>query len=386
MDTIRLNLRAKVSQRSIRTTDDTKGIISAQGEGAVCLVCHVQVSSYRCPNCFISYCTSACYLKHNHECTEMFAKSRIAPVLQLEKMAEKDELHQHIPPTMNQDVYNVDDVTDEDDANIQSIFVKLESNNNEVNCLNEEELEALYNAKCTSNKRLADIVARSTVPWTPWWDDSTNDSIQGKLQVMNAVRNEIIDEVERTMTARATSALLFQVLGLVIGYVIAIRKVNGNILDEDLVELLWSFSPTADKTFKPLSIVQAVSMWISRHKHIESLSRSEMRSILLDCCKILQSREKLLYTAFSCWLVFSERAETESILCNSADSATIARKITEYIPIFTSKPAEKSGEIELALYTRKCFYLLLYSFLGTREGETTDTLLVQLNEYILSCL
>ncbi len=382
---MQLNLRAKVSQCSIRITDDIKSSIATQGEGDVCLVCHVQVSSYRCPNCFISYCSSGCYLKHDHECTEMFAKSRIAPILQLEKLAERDEA-QNSNVAMNQDI-QYDDITDEDDVNIQSIFVKLENNNNEVSCLNEEELEALYNAKCTGNKRLADIIARNTIPWIPWWNNINNDDTQGKIQVMNTVRNNIIDEVERTLSGRATSVLSYQVLGLVIGYVIAIRKVNGNVLDEDLSELLWSYSPITDRNFKPLSIVQVVSMWISHHKRIENLSRSEIRSILLDCSKILGSYEMLLHTLFSYWLLFYKRTDAEKILCNpTADSTVIAGLITEYIPVFNAKPAEKSELKEHVLYTRKCFYLLLYSFLKIRELETTDTLLVQLNEYILSCL
>lgn len=382
---MQLNLRAKVGQRSI-VTSNIKGGIATLGKGDVCLVCHVQGSSYRCPNCFIIYCSSGCYLKHNHECTEMFAKSRIAPILQLEKLAEQDEMEKSTPAT-DQDIHHADDIIDEDDVGIQSIFVKLENNNNEVSCLSEEELEALYNAKCTGNKRLADITARNTIPWIPWWNDINNDDTQSKIQAMNTVRNNIIDEVERTLTGRAPSALSYQVLGLVIGYVIAIRKVNGNVLDEDLPELLWSYSPITDRNFKPLSIVQAVSTWISHHKHRENLSRSEIRSILLDCSKILGSYEMLLHTLFSYWLLFYKRADAEQILCNThADSTVIAGLITEYIPVFDAKPAEKSELKECALYTRKCFYLLLYSFLRAREREGTDTLLVQLNEYILSCL
>ena len=52
--------------------------------GKVCLVCTVNTSSYCCPQCFVPYCSSQCYLRHGADCTELFSRQRVKAVLDLE--------------------------------------------------------------------------------------------------------------------------------------------------------------------------------------------------------------------------------------------------------------------------------------------------------------
>lgn len=82
---ITTNLRTRVSKKEVRLHDlkPTESIGSSV-TGKVCLVCTVNVSSYCCPQCFIPYCSSNCYLKHGVECTEAFSRQRVKSVLDLE--------------------------------------------------------------------------------------------------------------------------------------------------------------------------------------------------------------------------------------------------------------------------------------------------------------
>jgi hypothetical protein len=68
---ITTNLRSRVSKKEVKLHDlKPTESIGSSATGKVCLVCTVNLSSYCCPQCFIPYCSSNCYLKHGVECTD----------------------------------------------------------------------------------------------------------------------------------------------------------------------------------------------------------------------------------------------------------------------------------------------------------------------------
>ena len=79
------SLRSRVSEKKIKLHDvqPTESLGSSVA-GKVCLVCTVNVSSYCCPQCFIPYCSSQCYLRHGADCTEAFSRQRVKAILDLE--------------------------------------------------------------------------------------------------------------------------------------------------------------------------------------------------------------------------------------------------------------------------------------------------------------
>jgi hypothetical protein len=82
---ITTNLRSRVSKKEVKLHDlKPTESIGSSATGKVCLVCTVKLSSYCCPQCFIPYCSSNCYLKHGVECTEAFSRQRVKSVLDLE--------------------------------------------------------------------------------------------------------------------------------------------------------------------------------------------------------------------------------------------------------------------------------------------------------------
>lgn len=54
---------------------------SADGS-AMCLVCCAQFHKYRCPKCYVKYCSAACYKVHSEGCTEAFYRTNAVEELQ----------------------------------------------------------------------------------------------------------------------------------------------------------------------------------------------------------------------------------------------------------------------------------------------------------------
>ena len=79
------SLRFRVSEKKIKLHDiQPTESLGCSVAGKVCLVCTVNVSSYCCPQCFIPYCSSQCYLRHGADCTEAFSRQRVKAILDLE--------------------------------------------------------------------------------------------------------------------------------------------------------------------------------------------------------------------------------------------------------------------------------------------------------------
>jgi hypothetical protein len=86
------SLRSRVSEKKIKLHDiQPTESLGSSVTGKVCLVCTVNVSSYCCPQCFIPYCSSQCYLRHGADCTEAFSRQRVKAVLDLEAKENKKE-------------------------------------------------------------------------------------------------------------------------------------------------------------------------------------------------------------------------------------------------------------------------------------------------------
>jgi hypothetical protein len=92
MSAITTNLRSKISKKEIKlhNAKPTESISSASS-GKVCLVCTINISSYTCPQCYIPYCSSECYLKHGIECTEIFSRQRVKKILDYETIEKTQE-------------------------------------------------------------------------------------------------------------------------------------------------------------------------------------------------------------------------------------------------------------------------------------------------------
>ena len=95
---ITTNLRSRVSKKEVKLHDlKPTESIGSSATGKVCLVCTVNVSSYCCPQCFIPYCSSNCYLKHGVECTEAFSRQRVKSVLDLETREKETDITIDLP-------------------------------------------------------------------------------------------------------------------------------------------------------------------------------------------------------------------------------------------------------------------------------------------------
>ena len=79
------SLRSRVSEKKIKLHDiQPTESLGSSVTGKICLVCTVNLSSYCCPQCFIPYCSSQCYLRHGTDCTEAFSRQRVKAILDLE--------------------------------------------------------------------------------------------------------------------------------------------------------------------------------------------------------------------------------------------------------------------------------------------------------------
>lgn len=196
---ITTNLRSRVSKKDVKLYDmQPTGVIGSSSAGKVCLVCNVNHSSYCCPQCYIPFCSSQCYLKHGVECTETFSRQRVKSVLDLEARETTKEDQTASPTAISYGNFRDSDECshndrseqtrirdqtsseeDEDDENEydsdQNPDTALVDDTNalslsalEAGGLDEEEVPVEVNIR-NIEKMPSRALARLVKLWTPWW-------------------------------------------------------------------------------------------------------------------------------------------------------------------------------------------------------------------------
>lgn len=266
-----INLRSRVSKRKYSFSPIygaeivTKGVdnlgqaIRSDGEGKTCLVCASRKSIYTCPNCFVHYCCSACYKQHNVDCTEEFSRERVKQVLDLEKKemqscpqvretgGQREENHgeweENEVSTKEGEVEEVEG-GEELEYLKDKLLDKLEANNADLSSLNREEMELLCQAS-GGYRVLQGQFKKLWHPWHPWWKD-----VCVQIHVpMEEIRSGC-PKLSSLMKDLHTNPhlLSYQILGMLIGYVVTLRTFNGDWLHDKLffevVEMMWSCNPS----------------------------------------------------------------------------------------------------------------------------------------------
>ena len=174
--------------RAYQTTVDSDPIlwtsISSAPDGerteaisSPCRVCHKHLARYKCPKCFMEYCSSGCYQHHKttdgSNCTEAFFKDRVWQVLSLENSAKRDDFcrmlqrvhvdqkratdansHEHGTLCSQKELLELLDALDEGDEQDISAFLHRRPE---------------VRAAVDSSLRRGDLSEWLLVPWHPWW-------------------------------------------------------------------------------------------------------------------------------------------------------------------------------------------------------------------------
>ena len=257
------------------------------------------------------------------------------------------------------------------------------------------------------------LLSRSVQRWAPWWQ------VGGAVPPVEAIgtRASIAAAVARIKltaprletlvnTAKLAGDLIgYQVFGLVLGYVVAMRAVNGDWADEpgDALEQLVQSTPAAgtDTTFKPTSVVQAVEAWLRyRPSPLQQVSRRAVRLVLQDALSVLRVWEFAAFALLECWVLAcvapSRDSDDAAAAAVAADvvllrSAVQARPLHQasdevlsamdaYSDVFR-KPKAAARTTAAELVQRKCFYVLLFA-LGDGSFARLQSLAEELHEYI----
>lgn len=127
------------------------------------------------------------------------------------------------------------------------------------------------------------------------------------------------------------TSLCYQLIGALLGYVVMMRSTSGgwrgdhvNSVDhekehEDMdspltsLQLLLQSTPLINRSFRPLSVSQTVSDWMTyssqslptptRHPDGPGRRSQAIKALLFDVCQIFTHRELLFYCLFDMWLL-----------------------------------------------------------------------------------
>jgi hypothetical protein len=167
------------------------------------------------------------------------------------------------------------------------------------------------------------MLARCVQLWNPWWyrDLSGPASLsmattavrvfevrEGMSQAIHRIRRTAPRLDTLVNTSKLSSDLLgYQIFGLVLGYVVTMRTLNGDWCDapiEAMIQLVLSTPAATDKTFQPLSVVQAVEAWLRyRPASLQQTSRRTVRALLEDTLAVLRVWEFVSFALLECWVM-----------------------------------------------------------------------------------
>jgi hypothetical protein len=351
-----LPLRSKVSTKTVRTTDiipETFIRPPSGSSGKICLVCAVNKSSYCCPRCYVPYCSASCFSRHNVQCTENFSKQRVKDVLDAEKKEKDAELHEGYSLTPSAKIFSYRDsfsaryarcgldIPDEDIAeNPQEGGEELPHSESETIDLNED-----FELKSIPSR----LLNRYIHLWTPWWTDDT-DNTSGRSHLHpcsnptgdtvsisaadSSLRSRLIDVKvhitdsisEIRLTAPRLNTLVktdkisddfgYQLIGMVLSYVITMRTMNGDWKQhpEDALALLVSSTAVLDKRFQPRCIMELVEDWVRfQPPTVQKMSRNTIRALLTDVLSVIRYWEFISFALLECWMIAMRSLGTKPV-------------------------------------------------------------------------
>lgn len=124
----------------------------------ICGICTSAKAKYRCPSCFVNYCSSGCYANHSNNCTESFSKARIKSVFDLEKNIKRyddnrndDDIRSKDTPqkagnnnNLLHDEEEDEEEEEEEDEELLELVELLSSSNFNISSLTPEQQQAVH--------------------------------------------------------------------------------------------------------------------------------------------------------------------------------------------------------------------------------------------------
>ncbi|EFA84773.1 hypothetical protein PPL_01765 [Heterostelium album PN500] len=167
-----------------------------------------------CPRCFIGYCTSECFKRHNERCTGLFyeeqyrdnlkAMDKIDPKDSLALIKKMKEIYNRedsiLDSLMNDkdedrlDEYDDDDNNDvdedddgdNDDVDLSKLNLDEMSEEQLLSLLTKEEIDEFHQSMKDGT------IGDRLEPWNPWWTDIIKDKQHNDV-VINRVKPKIVD-------------------------------------------------------------------------------------------------------------------------------------------------------------------------------------------------
>lgn len=179
---------APIQILSQATGDDSKSTGTTHTSSTTpCQVCHTQQSRYTCPQCQIPYCSVNCYRHHSSEtsssnngtsaCTEHFYKERVASILRLEALEQREKtqelLNRHYHQTSGREEHDI--LESLPDFSAEDLYELLETIEENPDDISRDELLALLppSLRFQFQRDLQDeAFLREVAPiarWHPWW-------------------------------------------------------------------------------------------------------------------------------------------------------------------------------------------------------------------------
>lgn len=289
------------------------------------------------------------------DCTEGFSRQRVKEVLDLEAVYQaRDQSPSNSVETSSEfraysgvhELEQLQSMLVLTPDNIEDADADAEDDGS-FNANDEDEQMGLYGRRSAAvDVNINDIktkvsthaLSRCVQLWNPWWyrDLSGHSSLSTAntavcLFEMREGMSQAINRIKRTAprlntlinTSKLSSELLgYQLFGLVLGYVVTTRTLNGDWCDapvEAMVQLVLSTPAATEKAFQPLSVVHAVEAWLRyRPASLQQTSRRTTRALLEDALAVLRVWEFVSFALLECW-VMAYLSSSALQPCDTAD-------------------------------------------------------------------
>jgi hypothetical protein len=334
---VQVNLRAKVSSFTVRTTDSLEtgqligkagsdggavdmaaSLFASPAHGHVCMVCTQCKGVYCCPRCFVSYCSLKCFRTHNNDCTEEFAKTKIADVFHLESRAKEDSPDQILQTELQQRKTDSNADKPSDSSSHSQIISReqrelldsLAACQLEVDAPDAEPDHDLPVQDRSSHSKVTLMRATNIKLDSLWWEsDDENKSRQVRLIESLTSNTALLRSLWSNQPAKSPSPNLgYHVLALLYGYVMTMRSFDGDYINRvpEFMATMNSSTPVFATTFKPQTVTHSIELCIQHRSAIRGgsiISRKTIKQTVSDVMCLTKQPSHVLYVLVQIWLL-----------------------------------------------------------------------------------
>eukprot|EP00039_Didymoeca_costata_P030867 m.31835 g.31835 ORF g.31835 m.31835 type:complete len:369 (+) comp8351_c0_seq3:71-1177(+) len=319
-----------------------------ESEDKVCGLCRLQIAKYTCPRCMVPYCALSCYRGEAHAgCSEDFYKQEFMENLNTRATSdEKRKMASMLKAFEEEQAAEAEEVDD-----IEGEY-SLEERLQGLDLDNSDDLDTVWERLTEQEKsKFKELISGKDLSpyievWHPWWCQDNNcgacvcSSEENVHLPTSAVKPGPTPEIHlkdvpdiKTLLRGKEPAkeMVNNLVNVLFAYAYVLRRFNGEILAQDVVQDCISFFETTSGVLGQAVIYDSVSLAISSAVvQVETVSKLRMgdnitTEIVLDVTCILDNVEFVQIALGHTYKMFKKGKRKD-----------VARKLWFYLSWWTS--------------------------------------------------